>query len=143
MAFAKRECRLNADDQTKQLANDLSTQFGRGFGVVNLSQMRRFFLEWPTKGILQTPSEKSSTPIFINDVLRGSASIAVLAKQFWLPWSPQLSLALSRLLALPFCRAARFAGLFVEFDQSLSRFFDRVKRVRWYCVSSLDHALIS
>ena len=67
MAFAKRECRLNADDQTKQLANDLSTQFGRGFGVVNLSQMRRFFLEWPTKGILQTPSEKSSTPIFIND----------------------------------------------------------------------------
>ncbi len=30
------------DELIKQLANDLSAQFGRGFGVVNLSQMR----EW-------------------------------------------------------------------------------------------------
>jgi hypothetical protein len=30
------------DELIKQLANDLSTQFGRAFGVVNLSQMRRF-----------------------------------------------------------------------------------------------------
>ena len=30
------------DELIKQLANDLSAQFGRGFGVVNLSQMRRF-----------------------------------------------------------------------------------------------------
>ena len=47
------------EELIKQLANDLSAQFGRGFGVVNLSQMRRFFLAWPTKGIFQTPSEKS------------------------------------------------------------------------------------
>src|ERR1035438_1483836 len=39
------------DELIKQLANDLSSQFGRGFGVVNLSQMRRFFLARPTKGI--------------------------------------------------------------------------------------------
>jgi hypothetical protein len=38
------------DELIKQLANNLSAQFGRGFGVVNLSQMRRFFLAWPTKG---------------------------------------------------------------------------------------------
>jgi hypothetical protein len=37
------------DELIKQLANDLSVQFGRGFGVVNLSQVRRFFLAWPTK----------------------------------------------------------------------------------------------
>jgi len=29
----------------KQLAEDLTRQFGRGFGAVNLSQMRRFYLE--------------------------------------------------------------------------------------------------
>jgi hypothetical protein len=56
------------DELIKQLANDLSAQFGRGFGVVNLSQMRRFFLAWPTKGIFQTPSEKSPTPMVINDI---------------------------------------------------------------------------
>ena len=50
------------DELIKQLANDLSTQFGRGFGVVNLSQMRRFFLAWPAKRIFQTLSEKSLTP---------------------------------------------------------------------------------
>ena len=51
------------DELIKQLANDLSTQFGRGFGVVNLSQMRRFFLTWPAKRIFQTLSEKSLTSI--------------------------------------------------------------------------------
>ena len=55
------------DELIKQLANDLSAQFGRGFGVVNLSQMRRFFLAWPSKGFFQTPSEKSLTPMLIND----------------------------------------------------------------------------
>ncbi len=44
------------DELIKQLANDLSRQFGRGFGVVNLSQMKRFFLAWPAKGIFQTLS---------------------------------------------------------------------------------------
>ncbi len=46
----------------KQLAEDLTRQFGRGFGAVNLSQMRRFYLEWPAQEISQTPSEKSPLP---------------------------------------------------------------------------------
>jgi hypothetical protein len=44
------------DELIKQLANDLSAQFGRGFGVANLSQMRRFFLAWRAKGIFKTLS---------------------------------------------------------------------------------------
>lgn len=40
----------------KKLATDLTNRFGRGFGQVNLSQMRRFYLAWP---IPQTVSEKS------------------------------------------------------------------------------------
>jgi hypothetical protein len=60
-----------------QLANDLSGQFGRGFGVVSLSQMRRFFLAWPVKGIFQTPSEKSLTVMELT--LRAAAERAVLS----------------------------------------------------------------
>src|SRR5579863_3974483 len=75
------------DELIKQLANDLSVQFGRGFGVVNLSQMRRFFLAWPAKGIFQTPSEKSLTPMLLNDIPDGSSSIPILANRFPLPWS--------------------------------------------------------
>src|ERR1039457_3198817 len=74
------------DELIKQLANDLSAQFGRGFGVVNLSQMRRFFLTWPTKPIFQTLSEKSLTPMSINDIWNTSSSIPALGNQFPLPW---------------------------------------------------------
>ena len=80
------------EELIKQLANDLSTQFGRGFGVVNLSQMRRFFLTWPTKRIFQTLSEKSLTPMSINDIGASSSSIPVLADQFPLPWSAYVRL---------------------------------------------------
>ena len=80
------------DELIKQLANDLSAQFGRGFGVVNLSQMRRFFLAWPTKGIFQTPSEKSLTPMLVNDIWETSSSITLLANQFPLPWSAYVRL---------------------------------------------------
>ncbi len=80
------------DELIKQLANDLSAQFGRGFGVVNLSQMRRFFLAWPTKGIFQTPSEKSLTPMAISELGASSSSSPALANQFPLPWSAYVRL---------------------------------------------------
>ena len=80
------------DELIKQLATDLSTQFGRGFGVVNLSQMRRFFLAWPKKGIFQTLSEKSLTPMLLNDIWAASSSITLLANQFPLPWSAYVRL---------------------------------------------------
>ena len=80
------------DELIKQLANDLSAQFGRGFGVVNLSQMRRFFLAWPAKGIFQTPSEKSLRPMLVNYIWDVSSSITLLANQFPLPWSAYVRL---------------------------------------------------
>src|ERR1035438_5044379 len=80
------------DELIKQLANDLSSQFGRGFGVVNLSQMRRFFLTWPTKRIFQTPSEKLLTTMLNNDIGDNSSSITALANQFPLPWSAYVRL---------------------------------------------------
>lgn len=63
----------------RQLAGDLTRQFGRGFGAVNLSQMRRFFLEWPPERIFQTLSEKSP-------------SLADLGSRFALPWSAYVRL---------------------------------------------------
>ena len=43
----------------ERLAADLTNRFGRGFGPVNLSQMKKFYLLWPTEKIFQTLSEKS------------------------------------------------------------------------------------
>lgn len=80
------------DELIKQLAKDLSTRFGRGFGVVNLSQMKRFFLAWPAKGIFQTPSEKSSTPSLINNIPGNASSVAAIASQFQLSWSAYVRL---------------------------------------------------
>ena len=45
----------------KRLSTDLSARFGRGFGVVNLQQMRLFYMAWPANEIYQTLSDKSGT----------------------------------------------------------------------------------
>lgn len=92
----------------KKLAVDLTAQFGRGFGAVNLSQMRKFFLTWPEDKIFQTASEKSvtgsrtpaATNIFqtASEVSEPDSPISHLrgiASHFPLPWS-----AYVRLLAL-------------------------------------------
>jgi hypothetical protein len=60
-----------------RLSRELTTKFDRGFGIVNLSQMRRLYLEWP---IFQTPPEKSQT-------VSAKSDLAELAKQFPLSWS--------------------------------------------------------
>ena len=65
-----------------RLAADLTAKFGRGFGAVNLSQMKRFFLLWPNQAILQTPSEKSSGKISQTLSEKSPAQ-----PRFPLPWS--------------------------------------------------------
>ncbi len=42
----------------ERLSTDLRKRFGRGFGSVNLSQMKKFYLLWSVERILQTVSEK-------------------------------------------------------------------------------------
>ena len=46
------------DALVERLAIDLTARFGRGFGVVNLSQMRVLYSTWPPEAIFQTLSEK-------------------------------------------------------------------------------------
>jgi predicted nuclease of restriction endonuclease-like (RecB) superfamily len=67
------------EELIKQLAVDLTRQFGRGFGAVNLSQMRRFYIEWPPEQIFHTVSEKS-------------VPLSELAAKFPLPWSAYVRL---------------------------------------------------
>jgi hypothetical protein len=45
-----------------KLSHDLTARFGNGFGAVNLSQMKRFYLLWPQDRIFQALSEKFSPP---------------------------------------------------------------------------------
>ena len=46
-----------------RLSGDLQKRFGKGFGVVNLSQMRKFYLVWPIHQIFQTMSEKLKSAV--------------------------------------------------------------------------------
>lgn len=47
------------DELLERLSHDLTERHGRGFGAVNLSHMKRFYLSWPTEKIFQTLSEES------------------------------------------------------------------------------------
>ncbi len=61
-----------------RLSSDLITRFGRGFGVNNLENMRRFFLAYPRSVISQT--------------LPGKLGLSELAQVFTLPWSAYVRL---------------------------------------------------
>lgn len=98
------------DDVTMStLSADLSASFGRGFGVVNLQQMRNFYLAWPVEQIYQTVSDKLGKQVILQtlsgessaisadrqnseSLLRNSIDLPLLAKAFPLPWSAYVRL---------------------------------------------------
>ena len=100
----------------KRLSVDLSDRFGRGFGVVNLQQMRNFYRCWPPEkiyqtasdrstaaGILQTLSAKLSVSKIPESAIRNFIDLPALAQSFPLPWS-----AYVRLLSVKFEAARAF-----------------------------------
>ncbi len=87
----------------ERLSVDLTRRYGRGFGVVNLSQMKKFYMLWPGEYIFQTVSEKSLSSVISNqnkaifqtpseetqlppNILQG------IANRFPLPWSAYVQL---------------------------------------------------
>lgn len=88
-----------------RLSDDLTRRYGRGFGIVNLSQMKKFYLLWPAEPILQTPSEEfsSDTHPAILQTPSAKSTLAEIAARFPLPWS-----AYVRLLAVRNENARRF-----------------------------------
>lgn len=93
----------------ERLSVDLTQQFGRGFSVQNLWQMRLFHQTWGMNRILQTPSgelPKLPTPSGESKnaaQLPIQLSLAELANAFPLPWS-----AYVRLLAVKDKHARQF-----------------------------------
>jgi predicted nuclease of restriction endonuclease-like (RecB) superfamily len=90
-----------------RLSRDLQARFGRGFGKVNLSQMRGFYLGH--REIFQTASEKSRPAAVLQKVqtasgeFLGHTELARVAGQFPLPWSCYV-----RLLSVRNLEARRF-----------------------------------
>ncbi|MCD9120225.1 YhcG family protein [Cupriavidus sp. UGS-1] len=84
----------------KRLSEELSRRFGRGFGMVNLQQMRQFYLAWPPKQIDQTLSDQFKRQ---GGPRETAAELSDLARAFPLPWS-----AYVRLLSVRSQRARRF-----------------------------------
>lgn len=80
-----------------KLSCDLTSRFGKGFGAVNLSQMKRFYLLWPQDRILQTLSEKPSGAIFqtsseISMTRAPQVELRDAANALNLPWSHYVKL---------------------------------------------------
>lgn len=89
----------------KRLGEDLTRQFGRGFGWRNLTQMRSFYLAWPaghilqtasanssSQPILQTPSAESGGAPVTGSHARQTPDLVALAARFPLPWSAYVRL---------------------------------------------------
>ena len=77
----------------KRLSFALSSEFGRGFSVRNLEQMRLFYRAWPLAGhIPQTPSANSTNRSDVMDSNQPSLELATLADSFPLPWSAYVRL---------------------------------------------------
>ena len=96
----------------ERLAEDLTAQFGRGFSLRNIYNMRLFYLAHPPDRILQTPSAKSAlprvpeirqTPSGISETTSIEVRIDDLLTAFPLPWS-----AYVRLLSVKDERAREF-----------------------------------
>ncbi|MEO5795617.1 MAG: PDDEXK nuclease domain-containing protein [Rhodoferax sp.] len=114
------------DQLLKRLSLDLTGAFGRGFGVVNLQQMRNFYLVWPLAEIYQTPSDTSRTP--------PAAGLASIAQHFPLPWSAYVRLlSVKNAFARQFYEAEALRGGWSvrQIDRQInSQFFERTSLSR-------------
>ena len=89
------ECEQGGDQRAeygtallKRLSADLSSRFGRGYGLTNLKQMRRFYLSFSALPIRQTPSDQPS-PTEKSQTLSDFSGhqLSVISGRFPLPWS--------------------------------------------------------
>ena len=89
----KGEARANYGEQLLELlAKDLTKQFGRGFGNINLWRMRAFYRAWSEGQILSTLSKESAKLLPFNNISPLSSSISTLSADFPLPWSAYVRL---------------------------------------------------
>jgi hypothetical protein len=73
------------EELIKRLSEDMTEKFGKGFSEMNLRNMRRFYLEFPTQ-IQQTvsvESEKSQTPSGKSETVSRKSSIPQTLSAEW------------------------------------------------------------
>jgi hypothetical protein len=68
-----------------QLANDLTREFGRGFGDANLWKIRAFYLVWPESRILSTALRESLSSSIFSQMHDYTSTISTLPSRFTLP----------------------------------------------------------
>ena len=84
----------------KRLSLDLNHEFGRGFSVLNLQQMRNFYITWPPETIYQTVSDKSRPQIIPQTLSAGFAIFQTLSEKSRQGRAMQISGTASRKLSL-------------------------------------------
>src|SRR5262249_36273508 len=114
----------------EQLARRLTAKFGRGFGPVNLSQMRAFYLAYAE--ILQTASEKSvgrRTGRILQTLSEESDLLTTVSAKLPLPWSHYVKLlSLKSEMARRFYEAEALRGGWTvrQLDRQIqTRFYER------------------
>jgi hypothetical protein len=87
------EARADYGEQLLELlAKDLTRQFGRGFGSINLWRMCAFYRAWSEGQILSTLSKESCKLLSFNNTGPLSSNISTLSASFALPWSAYVRL---------------------------------------------------
>lgn len=76
----------------ERLSLDLTRQFGRGFSVDNLENMRRFYAAFPMERITQTLSRNSGSASNISETASRKFDLIELSQAFPLPWSAYVRL---------------------------------------------------
>ncbi len=114
----------------ERLAEDLTKQFGRGFGKINIWRMRAFYRAWPDKQILSTALKESDKPISFNSINSELARVSTLGASFPLPWTAYLRLlSVKRLEARQFyeTEAIRCGWTVRQLDRQIgSQFYERI-----------------
>jgi hypothetical protein len=90
-------CAAYGERLLQRLAQDLSAKFGRGFSYPSLNKFRQFYLTYPQKRILSTPSIESArtkirTPSGKSQMLSAESFLEMASKRFPLPWSAYVRL---------------------------------------------------
>jgi predicted nuclease of restriction endonuclease-like (RecB) superfamily len=115
----------------ERLALDLGGRFGRGFSVINLRSMRKFYECWPESQIRQTPSVEFMPPENaalrrISQTASAKFPLSDLAVRFFLPWSHYVRLmSVKNLEARAFYEAEALRGGWSvrQLDRQISSLF--------------------
>jgi len=124
------EARADYGEQLMELlAKDLTKEFGRGFGQINLWRMRTFYRAWSEGQILSTLSKESCKLLSSNGIRPTSSNISDISSSFPLPWSAYVRLlAVKRPEARSFyeAEALRSGWSVRQLDRQIdSQFYER------------------